>query len=223
MIAALSKSIAQMFESSLRRVLVKVLVMTIAVLVVTWFVVWGVIANITITDINWIDSLVGRLGGALMAVVVTLVLFAPIATLVGGLFQDEVVRSVEARHYPDLPPGQSQTIGQSVRAGIRLLIWTLLANLICLPLYLLPLANVLIFFAINGLLLGREYYEAVALRRMNRLDALSFRKRHRFRFWAAGIIVSIVFWIPVLNLTAPILGIALMVHVFEDRRRRAAA
>ena len=222
MIAALSKSIAQMFEPSLRRVLGKVLVMTIAVLIVTWLVVGAVIANITISDIGWIDSLVGWLGGAL-TVVVTLILFAPIATLVGALFQDEVVRAVEARHYPDLPPGQSQTIGQSVGAGIRLLIWTLLVNLICLPLYLLPLANVLIFFAINGLLLGREYYEAVAIRRMNRVDALAFRKRYRFRFWAAGIIVSIVFWIPVLNLTGPILGTALMVHVFEDRRRRAAA
>lgn len=219
MIAGLTKSITQMFESSLRRVLGKVLLMTIAVMAATWIIVATAIANVTISEIAWIDTMVGWLGGAL-TVVITLVLFAPIATLVGGLFQDEIARTVETRYYPDLPPGQSQTIGQSVNAGVRLLIWTLVVNLVCLPLYLLPIANIFIFFAVNGLLIGREYYQAVALRRMDPADAAAFRRRHRFRFWLAGIVIAVVFWIPVLNLTAPIFGTALMVHVFEGQRRR---
>jgi len=223
MIAALSKSIAQMFESSLRRVLAKVLVATIAVFVVIWIAVGALIANVTMSDIGWLNSVLGVLGGA-ATFVFSVILFAPVATLVAAIFQEQVARAVEAKHYPELPPAQPQTIGQSVTASVRLLIWTIVVSLICLVLtFVLPLVNVLIFFAANGMLLGREYYEVVALRRMNRADAVVFRRRYRFRFWMAGIVIAVVFWIPVLNLTAPILGTALMVHVFEDRRRRAAA
>jgi uncharacterized protein involved in cysteine biosynthesis len=221
MIGALSKSLAQMFEPSLRRVLGKVLVATIAVFVVIWLIVGAVITNVTISDIGWLDTLVGWLGGA-ATFVVSLILFAPLATLVASVFLDEVANAVEAKHYPDLPVAQSQTIGQSVMAGVRLLIWTLLVNLLCLPLYLLPIANIVIFFAVNGLLIGREYYEVVAFRRMSRLDAAAFRRRGRFTFWQAGVVIAVVFWVPLLNLTAPILGTALMVHVFENRRRRLA-
>lgn len=229
MISALSKSIAQLFERDLRRVLWKVLLVTIAVLIAIWVAVGALLANTTLTEIGWLETVIDWLGGAL-GVVVTLILFAPIATMVSGLFQDEVADIVEARHYPGLALADSQTIGQSMISGLRLLGWTIVVNLLCLPLYaafmfsvvLSPFAPIL-FFAINGLLLGREYYEAVALRRMGRKEAAVVRRRHRFRLWFAGVLVALVFWVPVLNLAAPIVGTALLVHVVQGITGRAAA
>ncbi len=228
MFSALTKSVAQLFERDLRRVLWKVLLATIAVLIAVWVMVGALLANTTLTEIGWLETVIDWLGGA-VGVVVTLVLFAPIATMVSALFQDEVADAVEARHYPDLAPTDGQTIGQSVLSGLRLLGWTILVNLLCLPLYVLftfavilsPFAPIL-FFLVNGLLLGREYYEAVALRRMSRSDTMLFRRRHRLRLWFAGVLVAVVFWIPVLNLAAPIIGTALLVHVIQGSQRRSA-
>jgi len=226
MISALTTSIAQMFERDLRRVLWKVLLATIAVLVATWIVVGALLTNTNLTDIGWLETVIDWLGGAL-AVVVTLVLFAPIATMVGGLFQDEVADAVEARHYPTLPPADGQTIGQSVVSGLKLLGWTILVNLVFLPIYLLLSFTIILapvlFFWVNGLLLGREYFEVVALRRMTAAEAAAFRRRNRFRLWLAGVVIAVIFWIPVLNLTAPIIGTALLVHVVQGIQRRAAA
>lgn len=227
MISALTKSIAQLFERDLRRVLWKVLLATIAVLIAVWLAVGALLANTTLTEIGWLETVIDWLGGA-VGVVVTLILFAPIATLVSGLFQDEVADAVEARHYPDLAPTDGQTIGQSVLSGLRLLGWTIVVNLICLPFYALftfsvvlsPFAPIL-FFGVNGLLLGREYYEAVALRRMSRSETTAFRRGHRFRLWLAGVLIALVFWVPVLNLAAPIIATALLVHVVQGRQRRA--
>jgi uncharacterized protein involved in cysteine biosynthesis len=223
MFAALGKSFAQMFEPALRRALAKTLLLTLAVLVALWVGVGAALDAITFSESAWLDRVVAWLGGAL-AVIVTLVLFAPLATLVASLFQDEVAAAVEARHYPDLPPAAPQTIGQSVIAGVRLVVWSLAVNLLCLPLYvLLPVVNIVIFFAINGILLAREYFEVVALRRMARHAAGALRRRHRVRLWLAGVVVAVLFWVPVVNLAAPILGTALLVHVVEGCRRREAA
>lgn len=226
MVSGLSKSIAQMFEPELRGVLWKVLLATIAILIAIWLVVGALLANTTLTDIGWLETVIDWLGGAL-AVVVTLVLFAPIATMVGSLFQEQVADAVEARHYPDLAPADGQTIAQSMISGLKLLGWTILVNLLFLPLYLALSFTVvlapLLFFAVNGLLLGREYYEVVALRRMSGRDAAAFRRRNRFTLWMAGVFIALVFWVPVLNLTAPIVGTALMVHAVEGIRRRGVA
>jgi len=220
MFAALGKATAQLFAPELRRILWRVLFLTVALFAALWFGVGYGLSLVTLSDIGWLDKLAGWLGG-LLGAVVTLILFAPVATAVAALFQDAVADAVEARHYPDLAPAKGLTIGRSIWAGVRLLAWTVLVNLLCLPLYLLPVANLAIFFAVNGLLLGREYYEAVALRRLSERDAAAFRRRHRIAFWLAGIVIAVLFWVPVANLLAPILGTALMVHRFEGLRRRA--
>ncbi len=225
MISALTKSIAQMVEPELRGVLWKVLLATIAMLIAIWLLVGALLANTTLTNIGWLETIIDWLGGAL-AVVVTLVLFAPIATMVGSLFEDQVADAVEARHYPDLAPTDGQTIAQSMISGLKLLGWTILVNLLFLPLYLALSFTVilapLLFFAVNGLLLGREYYEVVALRRMTARDAAKFRRGHRFTLWTGGVLIAVVYWVPILNLTGPIIGTATMVHIVQGIQRRGA-
>ena len=41
------------------------------------------------------------------------------------------------------------------------------AESVTLPLYLVPVLNVIVFYGINAYLLGREYFEMVALRRLD--------------------------------------------------------
>jgi CysZ protein len=221
MFAALAKAIAQLPERNLRRVVIKTFACTVAVFAGLWFAVGFAVDTWLTGGEGWLNWLIGIFGSA-VGVVITLVLFAPIATLVASLFQEEAADAVEAHHYPQLGKAPGASLGQSIWAAVRLVIWTVVVNLVCLPLYaFLPGLNLLIFFAINGYLLSREYFEVVALRRMPLVEASEFRRRHRFSLWTAGIAVAVLFWIPLLNLLAPIIGTAMMVHVVQGLSQKA--
>ncbi len=221
MIGALSKAIAQLPDRSLRWVVARTFACTVTVFAVLWFAVGFAVDIWLMVGEGWVNWLIGIFGST-VGVVITLVLFAPIATLVASLFQEEVAEAAEAQHYPDLGKAPGASVRQSIWAAVRLMIWTVVVNLVCLPLYaFLPGLNLLIFFAISGYLLSREYFEVVALRRMSLLEASDFRRRHRMPLWTAGIAVALLFWIPLLNLLAPIIGTAMMVHVVQGLSQKA--
>ena len=76
-----------------------------------------------------------------------------------------------------------------------------------------------IFLALNGYLVGREYFEVVAGRRLPPPAARALKKTIGGRLWLAGALVAIMLTIPVFNLVAPVVGTAFMVHLFERWRR----
>ena len=45
------------------------------------------------------------------------------------------------------------------------------------------------------------------------------RKAHRGRLFLAGIVIAFLFTVPGLNLVAPVIATAAMVHLFENFRR----
>jgi hypothetical protein len=73
----------------------------------------------------------------------------------------------------------------------------------------------LLFYAVNGHLLGREYFEVVALRRLDPQAARQLRRDYAGRIWLAGTLIAVTFSIPLLNLAAPVLGTAFMLHRFQ--------
>src|SRR5699024_6870009 len=92
--------------------------------------------------------------------------------------------------------------------------------LLALVLYFLsgPLAP-FVFYAVNGYLLGREYFELVAARHMGLADAAAFRRRHWARAWAAGTLMAIPLTVPVMSLFVPVLGVATVTHQFHRLRQ----
>src|SRR5262249_14357413 len=89
--------------------------------------------------------------------------------------------------------------------------------------YWIPVVNLIVYLALNGILLGRAYFEAAALRRLQRADADRLRRRHRLRLWIDGAAITAIMTVPVVNLLAPVVATAMMVHEFETLRRRGAA
>ena len=91
-----------------------------------------------------------------------------------------------------------------------------LVNLVAIVLYLLlaPLAP-LIFWAVNGFLLGREYFQLVALRRLPPKDAARLRRSNFATIWAAGVLMAAALSLPVVNLIVPIIGAAVFTHLFH--------
>ena len=68
-----------------------------------------------------------------------------------------------------------------------------------------PLAP-LVFWLVNGFLLGREYFQLVAMRRLGPDGAAALRRRHFWRIWLAGTPMAVPLSVPVVNLLVPIAG-----------------
>jgi len=128
------------------------------------------------------------------------------------------VRAVEARHYPWLGPAREAGLAESLGAALRLGILVVALNILVLPVYLIPGVNLVVWILLNGYLLGREYIETVASRRLSRADVAEMRQRHSLGVLASGAIVAVLLLLPVVNLVSPVVGIALMTHRFHRWR-----
>jgi uncharacterized protein involved in cysteine biosynthesis len=114
-------------------------------------------------------------------------------------------------------------LGATVASALRLLLLAVVVNILLLPVYLVPGINLFVYYGLNGYLVGREYFELVALRRVDGAMAQVMWRRHRGRLILVGVIIVFLLSLPLINLVAPVIGAAFMLHVFEELRRRAPA
>lgn len=217
-IGAFQLSLGQVFEGPLSGILVQVVALAIGALILLWLALSVVVNWIDWVDIGLLDRLIG-LFGSVLALVLTWLLFPAVAMMIAGIYQDRVADAVEQRHYPDLPDAAGAPFAAAISSALRLFGWTVLLNLILLPFYLFLLPAIL-YFVINGYLLGREYFEAVALRRLDGKAARTLRRKYRWRTWTAGFVIAGLFLVPIANLAAPIIATAMMVHIVERIRWR---
>jgi len=220
------KSIAQFDDPKFRRVLWRGLGLTIALLIAACLLVnfginqllssaWA--ANL-IGDQSWLGALI-NIGGVLFTIALSIWLMVPVTSAIIALFLDEVAQAVEARHYPHLPKQTATKLQDQILVGIRFLGILLLANIGALILSMIvPLLAPFVFWATNGYLMGREYFQMAAMRRMPRAQAQELFQRHQGSIWIAGILMAIPMSIPLVGLFIPILGAATFTHQFERLR-----
>jgi CysZ protein len=234
MFAALSKAIQQCSDPTFRRVLLRALALSVVVFVVMWIVAAVAFAWGGGRLIDWLQPQgfwetalqvvfgAGAVGGILFA---SFILFPAVMVMVLSFLLEDIAEAVEARHYPKLPPARPQPIGEMLRSGLAFAAVSVAVNLLALPLYLVllfvPPLNLILFYGVNGYLFGREYFEIVALRRQSPGAAKRLRRRYRGRLFLAGIPITVMMTIPIVNLFAPIVATGFMVHVFEDLKRRS--
>ena len=220
------KSVAQFDDPKFRRVLWRGMGLTIALLIAACLLVnfginqllssaWA--ANL-IGNQSWLGALI-NVGGVLFTIVLSIWLMVPVTSAIIALFLDEVAQAVEARHYPHLPKQTATKLQDQILVGIRFLGILLLANIGALVLSMIvPLLAPFVFWATNGYLMGREYFQMAAMRRMPRAQAQELFQRHQGSIWTAGILMAIPMSIPLVGLFIPILGAATFTHQFERLR-----
>jgi len=236
MIGAFSKALSQMSDSRFQRVLMRSLGLAVIVLIALWVLVWWLLSGVTTEDMSWLvawmpagmaDAALWTLDIALWLVgfgallLASYLLFPPLMTMMMGLFLEEVAEAVEAKHYPGLPAAREQPVMEGIVSGLKFLGVTLLVNLIALPLYLVPMLNFVAFCVVNGYLLSREFFELVAARRLTAEQAGALRQRVSGRIFPFGLVTAFLFTIPFVNLVAPILATAAMVHLFNRLATKA--
>jgi uncharacterized protein involved in cysteine biosynthesis len=189
----------------------------VAVVALLGGLVWWVVAGSGWLDFGWVTRyewarwLFGGLG-ALVYLVAGWFLFPVVFTAVAGIFLEDLADRIERRHYPELPLPRKVPMSEQIRASIRGLLRGLFWNALALPLYFIPLVNVLAYAAVNSRLLSREYFQVVALRHFPTRVTRDCFRRHRSRLWREGLVLVLLFVIPVVQLIAPLLATALTVH-----------
>jgi CysZ protein len=154
--------------------------------------------------------------GGLAMLGLSWLLFPAVATLIMGFYLERVAAAVETVDFPGRGPPRRQPLGEILAGLARLSGLSLALNLLALPLYLLlPGINLFFFLALNGYLLGREYFDVVALRRLDAAAAKAMRNRYGGRVFAGGVMIAGLFALPLVNLAAPVVATAFMLHVFE--------
>ncbi len=140
----------------------------------------------------------------------------PVAAAFTGIFLDDVAEAVEERHYPGLAPVGSIPLMDTLRDSVSLIAVTIGVNLVALILFFFvgPLAPVL-FWAVNGYLLGREFFQMAAMRREGREGATALRSRHAGQIWLAGTLMAVPLSVPLVNLLMPVIGAATFTHMYH--------
>lgn len=170
---------------------------------------------------------------ALAAMVLTVLAgwlgFRIVALAVLQFFADDVVRAVEARHYPgEAASARDLSFAEDARNALRGIVRVVLVNMLALPVAILLLATgigtPILFWAVNSWLLGRELMDMVWLRHRPpgsssaRNDTPPLSGLTRF---VLGGIVGALMLVPFANLLAPVLGAAAATHLVHSRKPRS--
>lgn len=220
MFHSISLTLEQLGDKRLRSVLILSIGASLVLIISLAAVVGIALTSLAETGTGWLDEVIVWIG-AIGTFVLALIFFPGSVQLVSGLFADRVADAVMARHYPDAPAPRHVPLGEVVGDGLRLAAITIGLNIVALPLYfVLPGLNLLIFYGLNGYLLGREYAEMVGQRTMDRMSLRAFREANRGSLFVGGVLIAALSTIPVVNLTTPVVATAFAVHEHERLRRR---
>ena len=223
--SAFTAALSQMTDPRFRWVLAQGVGLTLLLLFglyafAFWGIAWLVPDAITlpwIGEVGLSDTLLSW-GSLLLMLVLSVFLMVPVASAFTGIFLDEVADAVEARHYPHLGPAPNVGLLDNILESLTFLVIILVANLAALVLYFTPLAPI-VFYGLNGFLLGREYYRMIAVRRMGRSEAGKSFRSNLLTIWIAGALMAVPLSVPLVNLVIPILGVATFTHIFHGLNR----
>jgi CysZ protein len=214
-LTAFGRAVAALTVPALRRIVAQGLGLALLVFVALAIAVGAALhlaMRFVWPPLDWLAAALGEL----VVLALAWLLFPAVATLVLGFYLDRVVVAVEARDYPERGAPRRRPLARTLISAARLGLLTIAVNLLALPLYLfVPGMNLVLFLALNGYLLGGEYFEVVALRRLDAATAGAMRNRFGGRIFVGGVVIAGVFALPLVNLLAPIVATVFMLHLFE--------
>jgi uncharacterized protein involved in cysteine biosynthesis len=222
-LTAFFKALGQLGDRRFRRVVLLGALLALALLFAAYagflqLIWWLTPESIDLPVVGPVTGVETLLGWASLVLMIGLSVFlmVPVASAFTGLFLEDVVDAVEDRHYPGLPPARLQGWGEAMVQSANFLGLVIAVNVAALLVYPLVGPGIpLVFWAVNGFLLGREYFTMVAQRRLPKAEVVRLRRANRGRLWLAGTLMAAPLSIPFVNLLVPVLGVATFTHLFH--------
>ncbi len=167
----------------------------------------------TSSTTGFMMHLIASMGGVMAA----WALFPLLYPLLISFFDDRIANIIEREDYPHLKPPEPPfwpTIMHDVTFSIK----AIALNILCLVLWLIPPVYIVVYYGMNGYLLGMQFFRMIAGRRVSVEEAQDLQKKARHTILLIGVAISFFATVPFLNLVAPLIGIAAMLHLFQSLR-----
>ncbi|WP_421696671.1 EI24 domain-containing protein [Aestuariivirga sp.] len=220
MIKAAIKAMGDLFSPDFHKVLLKALGLTIALFIAVLILTEMLLASFTHFSWPWADRLV-EVGTGLALLVAFFFLMGPVTAAFAGLFLDRIAQMVEERHYPWDPRGTPLPAGRALAMAMQFFVLMLVVNLAVLPMVFFGIGAIALVAA-NAYLLGREYFEMVAMRHMPVEEAKVMRKENSPAIFFAALLPAVLSLIPIVNLAVPLFATSYFTHIFKSVRASSA-
>ncbi len=213
MIEAAFRALAALGAPELRAVVAKSLLLTALLFAAVLVGVYVLLSWLTVLPWPWLETAIGLLAsaGVLLAL---MFLMGPVTAMFAGLFLDGVAESVEARDFPQDPPGTALSGVAAALVGMKFMAAVLAANLAVLPFFLIGIGAAG-WLAANSYLIGREYFTMVAARYLPAKEAEAMRKANAAKVTVAGIIPALLSVIPLANVVTPVFSTVYFVYLVK--------
>lgn len=142
-------------------------------------------------------------------------LYPLLLPVIATFFGPTIARAIEEEEYPHIASVEPP-FWPSIMQDVKFTLKVIGLNILVLPLYLIPGLNLVLYYVLNGLLIGTEFFNIVAGRHVTQEEARRLRGRHRVMTMTAGMLIIFCGTIPLVQLVAPLWGVALMVHFFHQ-------
>ena len=220
MIAAL-RAFPAIFHGAALRLLGKTLFLTLLLFAMAALGLWSAVHAVRVYFGWGGGGLADAAATALGAIAIGWLLFRTAAMAVMSFLADDIVQAVERESYSAAalearPAGFARSLGFALASVARTVGW----NLIALPAYVVLLATGIgtigLFLLLNAYLLGRDLADMVEPRHPGLPPIAPFSR------WLMGLVSTLLFLVPLVNLLAPIWSAAMAVHMLHGVRRKPA-
>lgn len=204
------------------RVFAKTIMFTLFVLV--WFIAFTIVA------VSWLShNLQGHAAadflpwlGSIGGMTIAWILFPALMPIIIKFFDMQIVLLIDEKDYPDMLKPKRSEFWLELLQDMRFSLVAIVLNIIVFPLYMLPVVNLFLFYLLNGYMLGHEFFLMVARKHVPEHEAQQLFQRYGATIILAGIAITLLATIPVINVLAPFISIAFMVHLYHRLDRRHA-
>ncbi|MBT4355715.1 MAG: hypothetical protein HOD13_14235 [Rhodospirillaceae bacterium] len=219
MLKLFKKSILDLLEPDIRTILFKTVILSLFSIIMIVYMCWTLFNTHQVFDI-WLLGPILSWAWGLLALIFGALLLPPITIIIGSIYSDSIVDHIEKKYYPSrlgMRQIKLSELGFSISKNFCI---TITVNILLAPLYLIgtffPIISFLIFYSVNGYLIGKELFETVASRHLEMKDRYLLKKQNNSKVIIGGIIMVGISTIPILNLIAAVLGIVFMTHFFHS-------
>ena len=221
MFSELKKAIKDVFSNKIKDLIWKSVLLALLVFVLLFFGFSYAMSFIELTDMPKVQKTVEILG-YIVFFIMSLMLFPSVLTLISGFFIDSIVdrtaKENNIRTLRNVPLSESLAISgilaiKGVAVSTALIPVTMLLSWI-------PFVNflpVLLYYGMNGRLLAKEYFFAIALRYMDKTQAEELFNRYRSYWIKAGVIIAAFMTIPLINTISPLVAMTFMQRLFMKK------
>lgn len=162
------------------------------------------------TEYGWLTWLAGA-GSFMFA----WFLFPGIMPVIVNFFDVRIAGLIEKQDYPAVTPLANPPFWPELWHDLRFSFFVIIVNILMIPVYFIPLVNALVFYGMNGYLLGKEFFIMTARRHIAVGEAKALWQTKNRSITLGGIGLAVMATIPLLNLFAPFWGIAVMTHIYH--------